>query len=178
MNILKKLVLTAGVLLVLVLVVSQFLPSKYHVERSIVIAAKADAIHPWINNLKKWPEWSAWTSAQDASLVFTYEGPEEGVGAISKWEAKQLGQGQMKVVESDVTKGVKFDLSFERGKYLSTGTFTYAVESDGTKVTWGTEGKVSRNPVDRISNLLFMDRMMGQGLEVGLGSLKQKVEGK
>ena len=175
MKILKKLLLAVGVLLLLLLIVSQFLPATYHVERSVVIATKAETIHPWINNLKKWPEWSAWTAAKDPSLVYAYEGPEEGVGAISKWEAKQMGQGQMKVVESDVAKGVKFDLSFEHGKYLCAGTFTYAVAEGGTKVTWGMDGKVSRNPLDRFFSLL-MDKMIGKDFEEGLGNLKKKVE--
>ena len=116
MKLLKKILLIAGVLLVVLIVVSQFLPSTFHVERSAVIAAKAEAIHPWINNLKKWPEWTAWTVAKDPSLIFAYEGPEEGVGAISKWEGKKMGQGQMKVVESDAAKGLKCDLSFDHGK--------------------------------------------------------------
>src|SRR6185503_12182168 len=85
MKILKKILIAVGLLLLVLIIVSQFLPSTYHVERSVVIAAKAEAIHPWVNNLKKWPEWSAWTAAKDPTLVYQYEGPEEGVGAISKW---------------------------------------------------------------------------------------------
>jgi hypothetical protein len=177
MKTLKKILLAVGLLLLVLLIVSQLLPSQYHVERSVVIAAKADAIHPWINNLKKWPEWSAWTAAKDPTLVYNYEGPEEGVGAISKWDAKKMGEGSMKLTESDPAKWVKFDLSFDHGKYLSKGTFTFEPAGDGTKVTWGMDGNVSRNPMDRYFSLL-MDSMIGKDFEEGLGNLKQKVEAK
>ena len=175
MKTLKKILIAVGLLLVVLLIVSQFLPAKYHVERSIVIAAKAEAIYPWVNNLKKWPEWSAWTAAKDPSLVYTYEGPEEGVGAISKWEAKKMGQGEMKLTASEAGKLVKFDLGFEHGKYLSTGTFTFESDTGGTKVTWGMDGDVSRNPLDRFFSLL-MGKMIGPDFEEGLANLKRRAE--
>jgi len=177
MKILKTILIAVGLLLLVLILASQFLPSKYHVERSVVIAAKAEAIYPWINNLKKWPEWSAWTTAKDPTLVYSYEGPEEGVGAISKWDAKKMGEGSMKVTASEPGKLVKFDLSFDHGKYLSTGTFTFEPDSGGTKVTWSMDGNVSRNPMDRFFSLM-MDSMVGKDFEEGLGNLKKKAEGK
>ncbi len=176
MKLLKKILIVVGVLLLVLIIVSQFLPSTYHVERSVVIAAKADAVHPWVNNLKRWPEWSAWTAAKDPTLVYQYEGPEEGVGAISKWDAKKMGEGSMKLTASEPGKLVKFDLSFDHGKYLSTGTFAFEPEGDGTKVTWSMDGNVSRNPMDRYFSLL-MDSMVGKDFEEGLGNLKKKAEG-
>ena len=177
MKLLKKILLIVGVLLVVLIVVSQFLPATYHVERSVIIAAKAEAMHPWINNLKKWPEWSAWTVAKDPTLVYAYEGPEEGVGAISKWDAKKMGEGSMKITASEPGKLVKFDLSFDHGKYLSTGAFTFGPAGDATKVTWSMDGDVSRNPMDRFFSLM-MDSMLGKDFEEGLRNLKTKAEAK
>ena len=176
MKTLKRILIGGAVVLALLVLVSQLLPGAYHVERSVVIAAKPEAIHPWLNNLRKWPEWSAWTKAKDSTLEYSYEGPEEGVGAISKWEAKKLGQGQMKLVESDVARGVKFELSFEHGKYLSTGTLSYTWVEGGTKLVWGVDGSLSRNPVDRFFGLL-MEKFMAPDLEEGLGNWKKKAEG-
>ena len=177
MKTLKKILVAVGLLLLVLIIVSQFLPGKYHVERSVVMAAKADAVFAWVNNLRKWPEWSAWTAAKDPTLVYQYEGPEEGVGAISKWDAKKLGEGSMKITASEAGKLVKFDLSFDHGKYLSAGTFTFEPAGDDTKVTWGMDGEVSHNPVDRYFSLL-MDSMIGKDFEEGLGNLKMKVEAK
>ena len=88
-----------------------------------------------------------------------------------------MGQGQMKVVESDAAKGVKCDLSFDHGKFLSFGTIAYAATEGGTKITWSMDGKVSRNPLDRFFSLL-MDKMGGPDFEEGLRNLKTKAEAK
>ena len=177
MKTLKKILVVVAAVILTLVVVSQLLPSTYHAERSIVIAAKPEVIFPWLNHLKKWPEWSAWTTAKDPTLVYAYEGPEEGVGAISKWDAKKLGAGSMKLTESDPAKGLKFDLNFEHGKYLSTGTLAFEAGDAGTKVTWSMDGKVSRNPLDRFFSLL-MDKFIGPDFEEGLANLKKKAEGK
>ena len=177
MKLLKKILIALAVLLIALVVVSQFLPGQFHAERSVVIAAKPDAIHPWINNLRKWPEWSPWTAAKDSSIVYSYEGPEEGVGAVSKWDSKKWGAGVMKIVDSDPAKAVKFDLAFNKGKYVSTGTFTFQPATGGTKVTWAMDGNVSRNPLDRFLGLL-MDKMVGPDFEEGLANLKIKAESK
>lgn len=177
MKTLKKILVAIGLMLLVLVIVSQFLPGKYHVERSVVMAARADAVFAWVNNLRKWPEWSAWTAAKDPTLVYQYEGPEEGIGAISKWDAKKMGEGSMKITASEAGKLVKFDLSFDHGKYLSTGTFTFESDIGGTKVTWGMDGEVSRNPLDRFFSLL-MDSMIGKDFEEGLGNLKARAEGR
>src|SRR5438034_11012180 len=43
------------------------------------------------------------TLFRSPTLQSSYEGPEEGVGAIRKWDGKKLGQGQMTIVESSPT---------------------------------------------------------------------------
>jgi len=177
MKLLKRIVIVLVVIVLALVIVSQFLPAKYHVERSVVIAAKPEAVFPWINNLKKWPEWSPWTAAKDPSIVYSYDGPDEGVGAVSKWDSKKWGDGMMKVKESDPAKGVKFDLGFNKGKYACVGTFTFTPADSDTKVTWAMDGTVSRNPMDRYFSLL-MDKMAGSDFTEGLANLKKKVEAK
>jgi hypothetical protein len=177
MKLLKKILIGLVVLILAVVVVSQFLPSTYHAERSVTIAAKPPAIHPWINDLKKWPEWSPWTAAKDPTLVYAYEGSEQGVGAVSKWDSKKFGDGMMKIVESDPAKGVKFDLSFNKGKYLSVGKIAFEPAGESTKVTWSMDGTVGRNPLDRIFSVM-MEKMIGPDFDEGLGKLKAKAEAK
>ena len=174
---LKKILVALLLLLIALAVVSQFLPSKFIIERSVEIAAKPDDVFPWVNNLKKWPEWSAWTVAKDATLVNTYDGPEEGAGAVSRWASKKMGNGQMTITASDLKKGISFDLSFDDGNYLSKAVFTFEPAGDGTKVTWTVSGNVGRNPVGRYLSL-FMDSMMGKDFEEGLAGLKAKAENK
>jgi len=177
MKILKKVLVIVGIVILALVLLAQLLPGQYHVERSVTISAKPEIIFPWINNLKQWQEWSPWTAAKDPTIVYAYEGPEEGVGASSKWDSKKWGQGEMKMIESNPASGVKFDLSFDKGKYACVGTFSFAAAENGTKVTWAMDGKVSRNPLDRFFSL-FMDKFTGPDFEEGLNNLKKKVETK
>jgi hypothetical protein len=177
MKILKNLVLCLLALIAIVLIIALFLPSRYHVERSIVIRAKPGAIFPWITDPKKWPEWTAWNKEKDPTLAFTYEGAEQGAGAISKWVGKKTGNGRMTFTDSNPETGTKYDLSFERGKYQSKGAITFEPEAENTMVTWVDDGELGANPIKRYFGL-FMDRFIGPDFEEGLSRLKTKVEGK
>ena len=177
MRILKKLLLGLLALVALLLVIALFLPSRYHVQRRIVIQAKPDAIYPWVNNVRKWPDWTAWTKERDPTLNFSYEGPAEGIGAISKWDGKKTGNGMMTLTESNPATGVKYDLSFEHGKFKSVGGISFEPSGNATEVTWADDGELGANPVSRYFGLV-MDKMIGPDFEAGLQKLKQKVEAK
>lgn len=177
MKFLKKLFLFVVVIAVVVAAGSQLLPSNYRVERSLIIRTKAENVFPLINNVKRWPEWSAWNTEMDPTLVYSYEGPEAGVGAVSKWEGKKAGQGMMTLTESDPAKGIKYELSFEHGRYVSQGWVSLLPAGTDTKVLMGFGGQVSRNPVDRIFGL-FMEQMVGPDFEKGLAKLKKQLEAK
>ncbi|HEY6167465.1 MAG TPA: SRPBCC family protein [Verrucomicrobiae bacterium] len=176
MKSLKRLFIFLIILVLALVVVSQFLPGSYHVERSIAIKARPEAVYPWVANLKKWQEWSAWTTEKFPQMKTSYEGPEEGVGAISKWDDPKAGDGTMTVTKADPAKGVEFDLSFHKGTFQSKGALLFSVSGDETRVTWTTDGTISRNPLHRFFGLA-MEKMMAPDFEAGLGKLKQKVEG-
>jgi hypothetical protein len=177
MKLFKKLLLGLLALIALLLVIAVFLPSKYHVARQIVIRARPDAIYPWVNNIRKWPEWTAWNKDRDPTLTFSYEGPPEGTGAVSKWDGKKTGNGMMTFTECSPASGVKYDLSFEHGKYKSVGGLSFEPSGDATQVTWADDGDLGANPISRYFGLA-MDHMIGPDFEAGLRNLKQKVESK
>ena len=175
MKILKKLLIGLLILAVVLLVISQFLPARYHVERSTSIKAKPEAIFPLLTNLKRWQEWSAWTPENYPKMKYSYEGPESGVGAISKWDDPS-GNGKMTITAADPAKGIEFDMSFNNGEFLSKGGLTFGANGDETIVRWTHDGDVDRNPLHRWFSLL-MDKMVGKDFEAGLKKLKSKVEG-
>ena len=176
-KILKKLMLGLAVLVVLVLVVSLFLPSKWRVERSIVIAARPEAIYPLISRIRQWPEWTAWTKEKDPTLTFNYSGPEQGVGATSKWTSEKMGSGTAVITAADPQKGVTFDLNMEEGKFKSTAIIAMEPAGDGTRVIWSNYGELGWNPVARYFGLMF-EKWIGPDYEEGLRNLKQKLEKK
>jgi len=176
MKILKKIVLAVLLLPIVLLLVSFFLPSKYRVEREVVIIAPAETIYPWLAQLKKWPEWTVWNTSYDATLAYTFSGPAEGVGAEMSWTAKS-GNGALKLTAADVKAGVKYDLNFDNGKFLCSGGVSMAPVEGGTRVVFSNEGEFGKNPVRRYFGL-FIDKMMGGEFAKNLEGLKQKAEPK
>ena len=104
----KKLGLGVASLLLLLFVISLFLPSKWRVERSVVIAGEPDAIYSYVADLRKWPEWTAWTTNKDPTLTYSFEG--QGPGAIQRWKSEKMGSGFITVKVTHPRKGVWFDL--------------------------------------------------------------------
>jgi hypothetical protein len=171
----KKLLIVLVVLAGVVVGVGFLLPSKFHVERSVVIQKDASAIHPLIANPSRWPEWSAWTKENYPEMVATYEGPAEGVGAKSNWKDPKNGNGGLVITKSDPATGIVYDLTFENCE-PSTAAIAYTKAEGGTQVTMSVDGDVGSNPFYRYLGLL-MDKFMGGDFEKGLNKLKTVVEG-
>jgi hypothetical protein len=176
MKILKRILLVLVVLVALFVVIGFFLPSRYRVERSVVIESTPAAIYGQISNFKNWLQWTAWNQTKYPDMQVKFDGPETGVGAGYSWEGKSTGQGSIKFTRVEPEKGIAYDLEFEHGKYKSTGAIALEKAGDRIKVTWSNEGDLGGNPVNRYFGLM-MDRMIGPDFEEGLNNLKQKIEG-
>ena len=176
MKILRKIVLVILLLPIVLLVVSFFLPSKYRVERAEVILAQPEVIYPWLAQLRKWPEWTVWSTNHDPTIVHSFSGPAEGAGAVMSWKSK-AGNFSLKLSEADVKTGVKYDLNYEDGTFLCHGGVTMAAVEGGQRVTFSNEGQLGRHPVRRYLGL-FIDKMMGAEFQQNLQALKKMVESK
>lgn len=174
MKLLKRLLFVVVLFNVLLLVVSLFLPRRYRVERRVSIQAPPEKIFPYLNQLKRWVEWTAWTKEKDPTLEYAYSGPDQGVGSVQSWTA-QSGSGSLTLTASDPKTGIRFDLQFEGGRWHSTGAITLTPEGSATTVIWANEGDLGWNPVGRYFGLL-MDKMMGPDFATGLAKLKQLAE--
>lgn len=175
MKLLRKLVLALLLIPILLLLISLFLPSTYRIERSVVIQAEPGTFYPYVANPSRWPEWSAWTTAKDPTLVYKCSGPTQGAGAVAEWEGRKMGSGSMTFTAADPKTGVTYDLVMEHGKFRSKGSLLFQTAPAETRVTWADEGTLGWNPVARFFGLL-MDRMVGPDFEEGLRKLKQKAE--
>ena len=162
-------------LAVLFLIVGLLLPRKYHVEREVTIAAPPAAIHPAINRLAEWPNWTAWTVERFPDMKVSFSGPEEGVGARYEWNGESTGQGELEVLTSDPEKGITYDMAFDHGAMPSTGGLKYEPAGEQTKVVWYADGDLGFSPVNRYFGLL-LDGMMGPDFQTGLNNLKKRVE--
>ncbi|MBK0403036.1 SRPBCC family protein [Adhaeribacter sp. BT258] len=178
MKLLKKLGLGFLGLIALLIAVSFLLPGKVHVERSLVMKAKAETTFNQVNNLKNWEKWSPWHQ-MDPNIQLTYEGPEAGVGAKYSWTSNEVGNGALTIAESQANQTIKTAMDFGN---MGTSYAMYKFEpvEDGTKVTWSMDSDCADMPwtwyVPSKYMGLFMDDMLGKDFEKGLNNLKIVVE--
>jgi hypothetical protein len=167
-------VLALVILTVLALALTR--PNEFRVQRSIVIQAPAERIHPHINDFARWRAWSPY-EVKDPAMQRTLSGAASGPGAVYEWSGnKQVGSGRMEVtgdvVPSKVTIKLDFFTPFEGH---NTAEFSLRASGSGTEVTWVMFGPAVF--MTKLMGLFFnMDKMIGTDFAKGLENLKAVVE--
>lgn len=169
------------ILLVIVTIVAVILglaatkPDSFRYDRSLVMKAPPEKIHPYLNNFKLGNEWSPWIK-KDPNIKLKYEGPESGIGAVQEWDGnKDIGSGRLEIVE-DTPLNVKIKLDFYSPmKAKNMAEYNLEPQADGTKMTWSMYGP---NPFmgKVISVFINCEKMVGREFEKGLADLKTIVE--
>jgi hypothetical protein len=177
MKVLRNIVLFVVALAVLLGVVSLFMPSTFSVQRSAVIPMEAGAVYAKFATPRTWAQWSAWSTQADPTLAYTYEGPDSGVGAIMKWTAKKMGNGQLEIVQAVPGQEVRYELRMQGGDMAVHGHVGFEAQGGSTNVTWHDRGDFGRNPLYRLFGPM-MDGMLGGSFEKSLGNLKREAGGR
>ncbi len=175
MQIFKKILFGLVGLIVLLAVISQFLPGQVHVEREVTINAAPEAVFVHINNFRKFNEWSPW-APRDPEAKYVFDGPEDGVGARMTWTSDhpQVGSGTQEIIESAPYSLVRTSLDFgQDGQAVA--FFNISAQDAGSKVVWGFDSDLGRNPIARFMGLKF-DDWIGADYAAGLANLKVLVE--
>jgi len=177
MKFLKRLLIGLASIIVILVVISAFLPKVVYVSRSTVIAAPAEAVFAYVNSPKKFNEWSPW-AVRDPDTAYDFSGPEAGTGAKMSWSSDNpnVGSGTQEIVESRPGEFVEVALDFG-GQGTGVARYSLAPADGGTEVTWAFETDLGYNPVARYMGLMF-ESWVGQDYETGLASLKALVEKK
>ncbi|MBA3537794.1 MAG: SRPBCC family protein [Tatlockia sp.] len=173
-----KILLNLVIILSGVYIVGGFLiPSEWKVSRSIAIHANPEQIYPLVSNFKEWEKWSPWNSQKDASLQYSYEGPEVGVGAKQNWVSEKMGKGWMQFSSANPETGVAYDFFIDMGRMQSSlqGKIEFAKENDETLVTWTDRGASGKSFMKRWMSLLIKP-MLGKDINTGLKNLKSMAE--
>ena len=173
----KKLLLGFAVFLIILLPVAWLLPSRKQIERSIMVNGKPEDVFALTATLKRWPDWTAWTTNRYSDLTMRFEGPDTGVGATLMATGKSSGDGAVKIIAADAASGISYTLDFNHGTQIFTGAIRQMNAPGGVRVAWTLEADLGMNPLKRWGGLA-MDSLMGGDMENGLANLKQQVERK
>jgi uncharacterized protein YndB with AHSA1/START domain len=163
-----------GIVALAVVGVGFFLPSKFEVQRSVVIQAPPGKVYDLVSDPRTWAKWSVWNQ-RDPNMHVTYSGPPFGQGAKWAWVSASEGSGSMEFVKVDPNRRIDYTLSFPEFGMKSAGEWQFEPQGTGTKVTWSNRGDVGANPLKHYLSWM-MDRMVGPDFEAGLANLKKLAE--
>lgn len=151
-------------------------PKVMAVQRSALIQAPAEKIHPLINDLHRFNTWNPYEK-KDPAIKGSYRGPASGPGAGYDFEGnKDVGKGSLQITGAVVPASVTMELHMiEPMEGRNTIAFTLAPRGEATEVTWAMHGP---SPfIARLAGVFFdMDRMIGRDFEAGLANLKSVAE--
>ncbi len=150
-----------------------FLPTTYLVSRTVTIEADAATIHKVVGDLKKWDLWAPWKD-EDPTILTTFGEKTTGVGASQSWVGKD-GDGSLTFTASSPTRGIEYDLYFDKGAYQCWAAMLYKPEGNKTVVEWVMKGNMD-TPVLGGYVAMMMDSAVGGMFERGLYKLKEVVE--
>jgi len=178
MKILKRTGIGILFLILLIIIISFFLSSKVHVERSLEMKTKSEIPFSFVNDLQKWKQWSPWFSL-DTTAVYTFSGTTEGAGSWYTWKSKHsdVGSGKLTLTQSKPLSFIQSEMNFG-AMGIATSSFKFEQASnDMLKVTWSMDSDGKGIPwyfyvMSKYINL-FMDKNVGSAFEKGLNNLKK-----
>lgn len=152
-------------------------PDYATVARSIRIQASAQAVFPFLDDLRLFGAWSPYEQL-DPAAKRRFSGSPRGTGAVYEWDGNdKLGSGRLEIIDTAPAKRVILELDFYRPfKANCLVEFSLKPVAGGTEVRWEMDGP---RPflVKLMSLVLDLDEMNGRTFEKGLAALKALVEG-
>ncbi len=162
-----------GILALVFILIGLFLDNKIDVRREVTINASSTEIHPFIADLKAWPQWSPW-EVLDPSIETTYGEKTSGVGASQSWKG-QSGAGKLAFTRSSLEEGIEYNLNFDGDPTQFISGMGYRSLGDKTIVTWYMRGEMGPIVIGNYFAQL-MDTLIGDSFQLGLDRLKSVVE--
>ncbi len=146
-------------------------PSEFRIARSRTLAAPPDVLYTYMDDFRRWPEWSPWEKL-DPSMKRELSGAPAGLGAVYHWSGdSSAGEGRMTITDAQTNRRLTMRLEFMR-PFAATNAaqFDFVPSGEGTTVTWAMTGKY--NFVTKAIGLFMdMDKMVGTEFEKGLATL-------
>jgi len=160
-----------GLVVVVFLVTSAFLPRSAHVERSTVINGPREKVFAYALDLNNFKRWDPGLKA-DPTAQIQVRG--SGVGAEYEWRSQKNGHGMVTVTSLEPPGAIRGRLEFfEPFSDVASVGWNFEIEGAGTRVTCTFDQEY---PYLLRFLSLCMDRILGPMYEQSLASLKSDLE--
>ena len=162
-----------------------YLPASSQISRSIEVERPASIIYPLLISPHSFNDYSPWFD-RDPNATFDYDGPDEGVGAITRWRSsiREVGDGIYTIIKTVPNKEARARLDLSAGPipFVPTGRvlsrFSLKPRDRGALVTWTMRAACPPGPEALLCryNIFFSQMQMGEQFMLGLGKLKTLAE--
>jgi len=174
MKILKILGIILLIVIIIIGVLIIAMPTKYNVERSVIIDAPRNVVFKQVSHFRNFIKWNPWNKF-DPNMHYEISGTDGTVGAIYSWSGNDsVGVGTLtnvSITENRINQKLDFISPWETHDIAY---YKFEDSPEGLKVTWGLDGNLDR-PMNLMGLFMNMDDMVGQNYEDGLLSLKEQV---
>ena len=170
-NLLKKIGLWLGILLLALILISFLLPSEIKIKRSIEVSAPIDRVFEQVSDLRNWEKWAPW-KRMDPSMVMTFSNPPVGQNAFYKWESqnKRMGKGTLTLANVVTNEEILTTMDFG-GKSTGSSRFQFTHKGDNIEVTWSMNENVGMLPWKKYGGLMMRSEL-NKHFDNGLKALK------
>ncbi|HRP01745.1 MAG TPA: hypothetical protein PLE30_03760 [Candidatus Kapabacteria bacterium] len=175
MKVVKYILIFATSILAIIILISLFLPSKYKIEREIIIDSNFATIEDYIIDLRKWEDWSYMSTKKDTSMTISYQQNNLGPYSSAKWKSKFMGAGVLRIFNYKPNKSIDYEIIINDDEHRINGTFFLDSLNNGIRVKWVDYGELGFNPAARVFGML-MEKYMGRDQESSLLDLKLAIE--
>lgn len=159
----------------LILILGFISPKEIVTERSRTIKAPKMMVYETINDLETWENWSTWKE-MDPEMKVTMGEKTVGKGASYSWTGPILGNGKMKISDSQEGKQVDTALEFD-GFGNADASFKLEEVEGGTLVKWDFYQKMAV-PFNLMEYVFNIKENLDKDFDRGLALLDQYLQEK
>jgi hypothetical protein len=178
MNILFIILLVILTLVAIFLLIALFPKKDFRIEREIIVNKHSQDVFNYIKYLGNHHHFSKWTT-KDPTKSREARGIDGTPGFVLTWDnyKERAGIGELEIKK--IIEGERIDLEHRYLKPIKgMGNSFLSIEKvkgNQTRIKWVYNG-ISNYPINLITALLDMEKLVGGDLEIGLGKLKSKIE--
>ncbi len=146
---------------------------RFHVQRSIQIAASPEQVFDRVADFNTWTKWSPWLLAEPEAQV-TVTDNARNVGAVYAWQGEVVGAGEIEHLRLDRPHKIEDEIRFLR-PFRSRSQVVFELQPVGseTQLTWHMQGSL---PWFMFWMKPMMQTFIGMDYGRGLRMLKEWIE--
>lgn len=173
MRLVKASALALSGLIIMITLLSLFIPSRVLVSRGVAIHSSAKKVYNAIAVLRNWKTWHPVFKDNPSEVAFSKD--STGVNSSCEWESNGKKNKLLVITQAEN----EISLSLQRPgetNVLNTITILPLADSNSVQVEWKALTRLKWYPWEKLYGV-FIEKVTGQGYEDALNSLKAVLDG-